>query len=131
MATRMNAIQAYCPRIKSGSTVDMEDLVEFIARSTGLNESGVRHVLLELRDTVVFFNRRGQPVKLEGLGIYRPTIRLDGSLDVAHRLDAYVRRQLNVPRTFRGEVLNGEYIGLTSADLVDQWNEDHPDDPVV
>ena len=131
MASRINAIQAYCPRIKNGTMVEMDQLVEFISRSTGLNESGVRHVLLELRDTVVFFNRRGQPVKLEGLGIYRPTIGLDGKLNVAHRPDAHLRLQINVDRAFRGEVENAEYIGSTSDELVTQWNEDHPDDPVV
>ena len=62
-------------------------LVEFIARSTGLNESGVRQVLLELRDTVLFFNLRGQPVKLEGLGIYTPSIQLDGNYKVGRRAD--------------------------------------------
>jgi hypothetical protein len=33
-------------------------------------KSGVRQVLLELRDAALFFNLRGQPVKLEGLGTY-------------------------------------------------------------
>lgn len=43
-----------------------------------LDEGDVRQVLLELRDAVVFFNLRGQPVKLKGLGAYTPTIKLDG-----------------------------------------------------
>jgi hypothetical protein len=33
----------------------MEELIEFIASRTGLNESEVRQVLLELRDAAVFF----------------------------------------------------------------------------
>ncbi len=59
----------------------MPPLVEFIARSTGLNESGVLQVLLELRDAVIFFNRRGQPVKLKRWGTYTPTVGLDGVFD--------------------------------------------------
>ncbi len=42
MASKIQAINAYCPRVKLGRTASNDELVEFIARSTGLNESGVR-----------------------------------------------------------------------------------------
>ncbi len=57
MAKLIQAITAYGPRLKLGRTADTDELVDFIARSTGLNESGVRQVLLELRDAAIFFNR--------------------------------------------------------------------------
>ncbi len=56
MAKLIQAITAYGPRLKLGRTADTDELVDFIARSTGLNESGVRQVLLELRDAAIFFN---------------------------------------------------------------------------
>ena len=90
----------YRPRIDLGKRPGMDDLVDFIARSTGLNESGVRQVLLELRDAVLFFNRRGQSVKLEGLGTYTPTIQLDGTFGVGHRADVALKNGMNVGGEF-------------------------------
>jgi len=104
--------------------------VAFIARSTGLNESGVSQVLLELRDTVVFFNQRGEPVKLPGLGTYTPKISLDGTIGVGHRADIEIKNQIKDLSAFRGEVENRDNIGKTGDDLVAMWNEAHPDDPV-
>ena len=73
MASQIKAINAYMPAIKLGKRAETGDLVSFIALSTNLNEGSIRQVLTELRDAVVFFNLRGQPVQLEGLGTYTPT----------------------------------------------------------
>ena len=131
MASKIKAINAYRPRIELGKRAGMDDLVDFIARSTGLNESGVRQVLLELRDAVLFFNRRGQPVKLEGLGTYTPSIDLDGVLGVGHRADVDLKNGLNVAGEFKADILNRENIGKTSDELAAMWNAEHPDDPVA
>jgi hypothetical protein len=86
-------------------------------------------VLLELHDALVFFGQRGCGVKLEGLGTYLPTIRLDGTVDMQHRLDWGLRRDLNRGK-FAGRIVNRKNIGKTAEQLVAQWNARHPDDPV-
>lgn len=91
----------------------------------------MRQVLLELRDAVVFFNQQGQPVKLEGLGTYTPTINLDGSFNVGHRADSEIKNRLNATGAFRGKIENGEHISKTGDDLVALWDAEHPDDPVA
>ncbi len=131
MAKQIQAVNAYRPRIMLGKRAEMNDMVDFIARSTGLNEGTIRQVLTELRDATVFFNLRGQAVQLECLGTYTPTIELDGTIGVGHRADGYIKRHLNAPGAFQGEILQRENIGKTSADLVTQWNADHPDDPIT
>lgn len=131
MASRIQAINMYRPKIKLGNTAGNDDLVQFISRSTGLNESGVRQVILELRDAVIFFNRRGEAVKLEGLGIYAPSIDLEGTFKVGHRADTVLTKTLNVQGSFTGNIENRENIGKTGDELVGMWNADHPDDPVV
>ncbi|MCE7918306.1 MAG: hypothetical protein DPW21_07595 [Anaerolineae bacterium] len=131
MASRIKAINAYMPDIKLGKRAELNDLVEFIARSTGLNESTIRQVLIELRDTVVFFNLRGQPVQLEGLGTYTPTIDLEGAINVGHRADTYIKGHLNAAGAFKGDIMRRENIGKSGDDLVAIWNADHPDDPVT
>ncbi len=131
MASRIKAINAYRPKIELGERADTDDLVEFIARSTGLNESGVRQVLLELRDTVLFYNLRGQAVKLEGLGTYTPVIQLNGEFKVGHRADMALKKGLNSPGKFHGVIKNAENAGKTSDEVVAMWNAEHPDDPVA
>jgi hypothetical protein len=131
MASRIKAISAYVPRIVLGRRAGMNDLVEFIARSTGLNEGTIRQVLLELRDAIVFFLLRGQAVQIEGLGTYTPTIELDGTLGVGHRADVYLKNHVNAPGAFKGEIKRRENIGKTGDELAARWNEEHPDDPVA
>jgi len=77
-----------------------------------------------------FFAKQGRAVKLEGLGLFTPTIGLEGSLDVGFRLDTSIDGELNVPGAFKGEVLNRENIGKSSADLKALWNAEHPTGPI-
>jgi hypothetical protein len=37
---------------------------------------------------------------------------------------------LNLPDTFSGTIRNREFIGKTSGDLINHWNEEYTDDPV-
>jgi hypothetical protein len=130
MASKIKAINAYMPRIDLGRRVDIDEMVDLIAARTGLNEGDVRQVMLEMRDAVIFYNKQGRPVKLEGLGIYTPVIQLDGEIKIGHRADTEIKKQLNVPGEFNGEIENRDNIGKSSDDLVAMWNEAHPDDPV-
>lgn len=131
MASRIKAINAYRPYIVRGRRAEMDELVDLIASRTGLNEGEIRQVLLELRDSVTFFNRQGRGVKLEGLGTYTPTINLDGTFGIGHRADMNIKNRLNAPGEFRGEIENRENIGKSSDELVAMWNAEHPDDPVA
>jgi hypothetical protein len=55
---------------------------------------------------------------------------MDGNLDILFRPHVELLRQLNNPLHFHAKILNKANIGKTSADLIEQWNRDHPDDPV-
>jgi len=131
MASKIQAINTYRPKIDLGKRIGTNELVEFIARSTGLNESGVRQVLLELRDATLFYTLQGTPVYLEGLGTYTPKINLDGTMGIGHRADNQIKKGLNASGQFSGTIQNRQNIGLTSDDLVSQWNTDNPEDPVA
>ena len=77
-----------------------------------------------------FFNKRGESVKLEGLGIYQPNIDLEGNVSVKYLLDGDIESALNAKGAYTGEIENRENIGKTSEELVEMWNKDHPDDLV-
>ena len=100
MANRLSAIAAYRPRIQLGNIVQKVELARYLADRTGLNEGSVELVIKELRDAILFFNRLGRAVKIEGLGAYTPGIDLEGA------------------------------FGKSTDDLVALWNGTHPDDPV-
>ena len=130
MATKIQAIGAYAPKIKLGRTASLNELVKLISGRTGLNEGEISIVLKELRDAVIFFTQQGRGAKIEGLGTYLPKIRLDGRFDISHRLDVAIKNGLNTPGVFSGQIENRDNIGKTSDELIALWNQDHPTDPV-
>lgn len=131
MASRIKAFQANMPRIAHARTIQREELVEYIAQRTGLNQGEILLVLYELRDAISYYLRVGYGVKLEGLGTWLPNIRLNGTFDVQYRLDRGLKRALNGVNDFYGKILNRKNIGKTPDELVAQWNAEHPDDPVA
>ena len=108
----------------------MPEIVEDMSRSTALNQGSILNVVYQLRDSILMAHRHGQAVKIEGLGTFTPTIRIDGSLDILFRPDPDMLRQLNDRSRFRAKILNRANIGKSADDLVAQWNAEHPDDPV-
>ena len=130
MNARIKAIGALRPRVVLGRTVQKKDLVRFIARSTGLNLGDIAQVLAELHDAVVFYTQDGRSVKLEGLGTYYPQLKLNGTFSVGHRPDVELKKALNIPGNYNGEIVNRDNIGKTTEELVSLWNELHPDEPI-
>jgi len=130
MSSRMQAISAYCPRVKLERLIDTQDIVEMLAMRTGLLEAQVAHMLIELRETIRHYAVRGHAVRLSGLGIYAPSVGLDGTITIQHRADRYLIKELNKQGAFRGEILRREHIGKKRIDLETLWNEAHPDDPI-
>jgi len=129
MASRIAVIRRYRPEIKLMRTLQTPHVVEFIARETGLNEGEIRFVVYELRDTILIAAQRGQPVKMEGLGTFTPTLRMDGSLGMLFRADARLLDQLNDETKFSGKIINKANIGKSTDELVALWNEEHPENP--
>jgi len=126
----VNQIQIYTafgPRIDYGKTVETSSLVEYLSGRTTLHESVIRHVVLELREALRFFTVEGRGVRIEGLGIFKPTIDLNGAITVSYRPDHNLRNDLN--SRFRGEIINRQNIGKTNHELVLLWNEAFPENP--
>lgn len=130
MARKIAAIRKYRPEIRRQPTRQTKQVVEDIARRTGLNEGEIRFVTYELRDAILMTHSHGQAVKIDGLGTFTPTLRMNGELDILFRPDVDMLRQLNDPTRFYAKILNKGNIGKSAADLIAQWNAEHPDDPV-
>ena len=130
MAHRIKAINAFRPRIDQGTTVQKPELIRGLSRATSLVEGSVELAMKELRDQLLEHLRAGRAVKVDGLGIWTPTIALDGTLDIQYRPDPAFDYGLNQPGMFTGRVINPNNIGKTSDELVLLWNEANPEDLV-
>ena len=95
-----------------------------------MNEGEIRFVAYELRDEILWAHHNGSAVKIEGLGTFTPTIKMDGSLDIRFRPDVEMLNKLNDLTKFRAKILNKSNIGKSAAELITQWNAEHPDDLV-
>ena len=117
MASKIQAVNAYRPKVKLGRTASLNLLVKYIADRTGVTEGEVSIVLKELRDAVIFYNLQGQGAEIEGLGTYLPKVGLDGTFDVSHRLDKAIKNGLNAPGVFGGEIVKREnaFFAIPSA----------------
>ena len=130
MASRISALNHYRPQIEYGETADWHETADWLADTSTLSPSDVIGALTGLQEAVVYFNRQGRGVRLEGLGTYLPNINYQGELDVAHRLDRDLKRALN-NGSFSGRIRNKKNIGKTAAEVIALWNAEHPDDPVL
>ena len=121
---RMQVYSEFGPRIDYGKTVETDSLVEFLSGRTTLHESVIRHVVLELREALRFFTVEGRAVRIEGLGIFKPTIDLAGTISMNYRPDPHLQSDIN--SRFRGEIVNRHNIGKTNTELTLLWNESYP-----
>ena len=130
MAPIIKAVNAYRPRIEQGNTVQKPELLRAVSRATSLVEGTVDQTIKETRDHIIEFCRTGRAVKVEGLGIFTPSIDLDGNLSISFRSDPALNFGLNMPGTFTGTIINREHMGKSAAELIALWNEEFPDDQV-
>ena len=130
MTKKITAIRRYKPDIKRQRTLQTNQVLEDLVQHTGLSQGQVHYVVYELRDVILRAHRFGQAVKIDGLGTFTPTLRMGGDLDIRFRPEPELLRQLNDRTKFHAKILNRPNLGKSSAELIAQWNREHPDDPV-
>ena len=116
MAKKITAIRKYRPELKRMKTMQTEELMEQLVQRTALTQGAVRQSVYELRDTLLMALRDGQGVRIEGLGIFSPTIRADGKLGISFRVDPRMLRELN-GGTLHSKILNKGSIGKSADEL--------------
>ncbi len=130
MAKLIQAIRAYGPSPDLQKTTQLDKVAEYMSMRTGLNKSEVLMVLQEQTDCILFFNTQGIPVKFPGVGTFTPGMGRDGELRVNFRTDTALKKGINQTDAYTGDIHNRENIGLDDQGYKDQWDADHPDDPL-
>jgi len=126
MAKKIEAVKAYCPRLDLYKAADSERFMQLITQRTTLSPGVVRNVQESEIETLIGLLLEARPVHT-GIGIYTPSIGLDGALEIKVRVDLRLLRALNSADAFRGRIINAANIGKSVDDLVALWNADHLD----
>ena len=128
MAKRIQAVAQYGPRLQPATPLSGEELIEQITEGSNESKSSVLAVLSALDSAIEQALKSGRIVQLPNGTHYRPIGKVDGTVKVRVRVNPLVLRDVN--DNFRGEWYNTENIGVSIEELIAQWNEAHPDDPV-
>ena len=98
----------------------------------------IEKMVKQRRESIAQFEKGNRPElaaaeqqEIDVLGTYLPDIKLDGTLVVAHRLDSFLKKYLNIPGELTGEIINRQNIGLTIAQIVAMWHDEHPNEQIL
>ncbi len=130
MASRIQAIKQYRPRLKRSRRVEPDTFAEYVASISSLTEGDVRHALADISHALLSLLRSGQSVRLEGLGLIMPGIDTQGRFVVRLKPDPKLRIDVRQREEFYGEIINRQHIGKKGDQLVALWNAEHPEDLV-
>ena len=132
MAHKIQAINAYRPRIKKLGVAHEDDITAWMVDRTLMTEGQARAALSDLIEAIEFYLLNCQDVDIKGLGRLVLDIGLDGKLSLGLRVEqgymaAFEARFDKSARTIE----NVENIGKIGDELCDAWDVEHPDDPVA
>lgn len=132
MAKRIVVINQLRPKIISQGVVDLAEMAERMAKNTTYNPQEIYGMLLLNVREILAALQAGETVKIDGLLSLLPNMKVGGEVDMSARGNREAVAGLNNPRLWTAAKVNN-HANLTknSDELVAEWDEAHPDDPVT
>ena len=131
MAKRLAVINQLRPKIISQNLVDLETMAERIAKNTTYNAREIYSILGLFVDDILAALQAGETVKIDGFMLVSSNMKVGGEVDIAQRSDRAAVAVLNNPQLWTAaKVANHENLTKDSAELVELWNAEHPEDIV-
>ena len=121
MATILEAINKYGPKLELRPTAQLEKVADWMAMRTGLNKSEVMMVGQEMSDAILFFVKDGTPVKFPGVGTFTPSIDRNGELTINFRADMALKNGINTPNAYGGVIANKDNIAIDNTRLRERF----------
>ena len=115
----LTEVNSKFPRVKLNKPVEKRDLINFIQSRSGYVSSDVVGMMYEFCDSILFFLKQATPVRLEGIGIFSPSLKLDGTIQIKFRPDKSLVRELNTSNSLKGHITNRHNIGKSLDDLAE------------
>lgn len=130
MATLIQAYAIYGPRVDLMETAEPQRFMELLTQRTTLSAGVVKNVQESEVETLIGLLKEGRSVRT-GVATFRPTIDAQGNLSISVKVDKRITSAINAPGAFAGKVNNGANIGKSTEQIVNLWNDDHPEDLIV
>jgi hypothetical protein len=105
-----------------------DEFVEQLVVCTNQSRGSLLAMLAEMGVICENALKSGRIVRLPNGMTLRPTMKRDGRIEIAVRINPALTRRVNTG--FRAKVINHANIGRETAELVELWNENHPNDPI-
>jgi len=132
MAHKIQAINAYRPRIKKRGVAHENDITAWMVDRTLMTQGQARAALSDLIDAFQFYLLNCQDVDIKGLGKLVLDIGLDGKLSLGLRVEQGYMASFEARFDKSARMIeNVGNIGKTGDELCDAWDAEYPDDPVV
>ena len=116
------------PKLDLTSPMEAEEIIESLISTTNQSRGSILAVLSELDVVIERGLKAGRIVKLPNGTTFRPIGKRDGSIKVSSRLNPRISKNVNAD--FRGQWQNAANIGKSEEEMIAQWNDLYPDDPV-
>jgi hypothetical protein len=129
MAKLVQAFTAFGPKIDLQAATPPSRFLELITQRTTLSNGVVKNVQENEVETLIGLLNEGRPVHT-GIAIFTPTVDLEGNINISVRVDKRIREALNTGSAFKGKITNRANIGMTSQEMTNLWNKEHPDNPI-
>jgi hypothetical protein len=131
MAKKISVINQLRPRIISQGTADLETMSGRISKNTTYNTQEIYSILRLYAEESNAALQAGETVKVDGLISLTPNMKVGGAVNIGSRSDRGAIAHLNNPRLWTAsKVANHANMSKSSAQLIQDWNAAHPDDPV-
>jgi hypothetical protein len=122
MATAIDAIRRYGPRIEPGAVVHHEEAIRWLMTYKKKTRGEAEANVADVADLLEFYNNMGRTVNLERLGSFTQVLHLAGDFDRNYRAPVNMRDLMK--QNFTGVITNAENIGKTQNELIAMWNAD-------
>ncbi|MDY7041407.1 MAG: hypothetical protein SVX38_11140 [Chloroflexota bacterium] len=132
MAKRLVVINQLRPKISSQGVVNLEEMAARVAKNTTFNPEEIYGILRLYTQEVNAALQAGETVKVDGLLSVAPNMKVGGAVNMSLRGDREAVAGLNNPLLWTADkVANRANMTKSADELVAQWDEEHPDDPVT
>jgi hypothetical protein len=132
MANKLLVLNQLRPKIISQGVVNLEELSDRVSRNTTYNKEEIYSVLRLFVDGVTEALQNGETVKINRLVNISPNMKVGGKVNMSLRVDRAALAALNNPVLWgAGKVTNYAHLNKSSAQLIEIWDQQHPDDVVT
>jgi predicted histone-like DNA-binding protein len=105
------------PRIKLSRPVETRQLAQQVNQASTFSVADVYGSILAVAQAMTHALESASPVRLEGIGLFRPSIKLNGKITVKFKPDKQLLMALNQSRTIRVHIQNKKYLGMSLEEL--------------